>query len=88
MTTADGTRPVAALRTGRPGWISFAAVGVAWDKAKGQPNVTATMRVLNEDGRDALTEATRNLTWAIAAVIVIAAIAIAIVWLAHSLHPF
>jgi hypothetical protein len=38
--------------------------------------------------RGALTEATRNLTWAIAAVIVIAALAIAVVWVAHSLHPF
>ena len=38
--------------------------------------------------RGALTEATRNLTWAIAAVIVIAALAIAAVWVAHSLHPF
>jgi len=38
--------------------------------------------------RDALTEATRNLTWAIAAVIVIAALAIAAVWVVHSLHPF
>jgi hypothetical protein len=33
------------------------------------------------------TAATRNLTWAIAAVIVIAAIVIAIVYLVHSLHP-
>ena len=39
------------------------------------------------DDRGALTEATRNLTWAIAAVIVIAALAIAAVWVAHSLHP-
>ena len=39
-------------------------------------------------GRDALTEATRNLTWAIAVVIVIAAVAIAIVWVAQNLHPF
>ena len=39
------------------------------------------------EGRGALTAATRNLTWAIAAVIVIAAIAIAIVYLVHNLHP-
>lgn len=38
------------------------------------------------DGRGALTEASRNLTWAIAAVAVIAALAIATVWVAHSLH--
>jgi hypothetical protein len=39
------------------------------------------------DGRGALTEASRNLTWAIAAVVVIAALAIAIVFVVHSLHP-
>jgi len=39
------------------------------------------------DNSGAMTAATRNLTWAIAAVIVIAAIVIAIVYLAHSLHP-
>jgi hypothetical protein len=39
------------------------------------------------DGESAMTAATRNLTWAIAAVIVIAAIVIAIVYLAHNLHP-
>ena len=40
------------------------------------------------DGRGALTEASRNLTWAIAAVVVIAALAIATVWVVRSLHPF
>ena len=40
------------------------------------------------DARGALTEASRNLTWAIAAVVVIAALAIATVWVVHSLHPF
>ena len=39
------------------------------------------------DARGALTEASRNLTFAIAAVIVIAALAIATVWVVHSLHP-
>jgi len=39
------------------------------------------------DSGSAGTAATRNLTWAIAAVIVIAAIAIAIVYLAQNLHP-
>ena len=38
------------------------------------------------DARGALTEASRNLTWAIAAVVVIAALAIAIVFVVHSLH--
>ena len=40
------------------------------------------------DARGALTEASRNLTWAIAAVVVIATLAIAIVFVVHSLHPF
>ena len=39
------------------------------------------------DARGALTEASRNLTWAISAVIVIVALAIATVWVAHNLHP-
>jgi hypothetical protein len=39
------------------------------------------------DGRGALTEASRNLTWAIGAVIVIVALAFATVWVVHSLHP-
>ena len=39
------------------------------------------------DERGAMTAATRNLTWAIAAVIVIAALAIAIVYLVQNLHP-
>jgi hypothetical protein len=41
----------------------------------------------DRDGSGATTAATRNLTWAIAAVIVIAAVAIAIVYLAQNLHP-
>jgi hypothetical protein len=39
------------------------------------------------DGRGALTEASRNLTWAIGAVIVIAALAFATVWVVQHLHP-
>jgi hypothetical protein len=39
------------------------------------------------NSRGALAEASRNLTWAIGAVIVIAALAFATVWVAHSLHP-
>jgi hypothetical protein len=38
------------------------------------------------DGRGALTEASRNLTWAIGAVVVIAALAFATVWVTNSLH--
>ena len=39
------------------------------------------------DDRGAGTVATRNLTWAIAAVIVIAAVVFAILYLAQNLHP-
>ena len=39
------------------------------------------------EGRGALTAATRNLTWAIAAVIVIVAVVFAILYLVHNLHP-
>jgi len=41
----------------------------------------------NTDRGGAGTVATRNLTWAIAAVIVIAAIVVAILYLAQTLHP-
>ena len=51
---ADGKRPTAAFRKGKPAWLNFAAVGFGWDKAKGQPRLTATMRVLDEDGRPVL----------------------------------
>jgi low affinity Fe/Cu permease len=40
----------------------------------------------DSQGRGPLTVATKNLTWAIAAVIVIAAIVIAIVYLVQNLH--
>ena len=39
------------------------------------------------DSGSAGTAATRNLTWAIAAVIVIAAIAIALVYVVNNVHP-
>jgi hypothetical protein len=55
----------------------------------GQINVNPDNRADRDSGdHGALTEATRNLTWAIAAVIVIAALAIATVYVVHSLHPF
>lgn len=42
-----------------------------------------------DDGAGARTAATNNLTWAIAMILVIAAIAIAVVFVAHSLvHVF
>ena len=58
--TSDAAWPVAALRMGKAGWINFAAVGFAWDKAKGQPHLTATLRVLDEDGKPALVKPSRG----------------------------
>jgi hypothetical protein len=46
----DGKLPVAALRSRRPGWINFSAVGFQRDPATGQPNVAVEMRVLDENG--------------------------------------
>jgi hypothetical protein len=51
---ADAKTPAASLRKGKPGWVNFAAVGFGWNKAKGQPRLTATLRVLDEDGKPAL----------------------------------
>jgi len=51
---ADGKKPTAAVRKGKPACLNFAAVGFGWDKAKGQPHLTATMRVLDEDGKSVL----------------------------------
>jgi hypothetical protein len=51
---AEGKKPTAAVRKGKPAWLNFAAVGFDWDKAKGQPHLTATMRVLDEDGKPVL----------------------------------
>ena len=50
----------ASLRKGKPGWVNFAAVGFGWDKAKGQPHLTATLRVLDEDGKPALVKPSRG----------------------------
>ena len=41
----------------------------------------------DSDTGGAMTAATRNLTWAIAAVIVIVAVVFAILYLANNLHP-
>jgi hypothetical protein len=46
------------------------------------PNTPVTSR----DASRALTAASSNLTWAIAAVLIIAALAIAIVYVAHNVH--
>lgn len=50
----DGKKPTASLRKGKPGWVNFSVVGFGWDKAKGQPHLTATLRVLDEEGKPAL----------------------------------
>jgi len=53
---SDGKTPTASLRKGKPGWIHFAAVGFARDTSKGQPHLTATLNVLDEAGKPALTK--------------------------------
>lgn len=47
----EGKISAAAFSPGRPGWINFSAVGFGRDKVKGQPHLTATMRVLDETRR-------------------------------------
>jgi hypothetical protein len=47
----EGKSSAAAFSPGRPGWINFTVVGFSRDKVKGQPHLTATMRVLEEDRR-------------------------------------
>jgi hypothetical protein len=51
-----------------------------------QINVDPNNTPPRDDG--ARSAATNNLTWAIAMVLVIAAIAIAVVWVGHSAHLF
>ena len=46
----EGKNSAAVFSAGRPGWINFTAVGFGRDKVRGQPRVTATLRVLNQDG--------------------------------------
>jgi hypothetical protein len=49
------------------------------------PNTTPNTTPVPNDG--ARTAATNNLTWAIAIVLIIAALAVAIVYVVHSVHP-
>ena len=49
-----------------------------------QSNVTPNTPVTSSDKSGAMTAASMNLTWAIAAVVIIAALAIAIVYVAHN----
>jgi hypothetical protein len=51
-----------------------------------QVNVNPNAPVTNDDNYGARTAASNNLTWAIAVVLIIAAIAIAIVYVAHNVH--
>ena len=44
-------------------------------------------RYRNDRGEGSRSAATNNLTWAIAMILVIAAIAIAIVYVVHNVHP-
>ncbi len=44
----------AVLSKGRPGWINFSVVGFGRDKTQGQPRVTASMQVLDANGRSVL----------------------------------
>ena len=50
-----------------------------------QPNVNPNTPAAS-DASGAMTAASRNLTWAIAAVLIIAALAIAIVYVAHNVQ--
>ena len=50
----------------------------------GQINVNPNTPTTPSDAAGAVTVASRNLTWAIAAVVIIAALAIAIVYVAHN----
>ena len=50
----------------------------------GQINVNPNMPATPNDVSGAVTAASRNLSWAIAAVVIIAALAIAIVYVAHN----
>ncbi len=52
----EGTAVLPVLTKGHSAWISFAAVGFARDKGKGQPDVSVTMRVTNDQGRSALSK--------------------------------
>jgi hypothetical protein len=47
----EGKNFAASFTPGRPGWINFTAVGFGRDKLGGQPNLSTTMRVLDEQGR-------------------------------------
>ena len=45
----EGKNSAEVLSAGRPGWIHFTAVGFGRDKVQGQPCITATLRVLDQD---------------------------------------
>jgi hypothetical protein len=47
----DGRYPAPFVAGGQSLWINFAAVGFGRDREKGHPNLSVSMRVLDEDGR-------------------------------------
>ena len=51
-----------------------------------QSNDNLNTPTTSQDASGAMTAASRNLTWAIAAVLIIAALAIAIVYVSHNVH--
>ena len=52
----EGKTSAKTFSPGRPGWINFTVVGFGRDKVTGQPHLTATMRVLDEDRRPVFTK--------------------------------
>jgi hypothetical protein len=54
----EAKNAAAQLSKGRPAWINFTAVGFERDRVKGQPHLTAAMRVLDGNGRSVLPKPT------------------------------
>jgi hypothetical protein len=57
------------------------------ENSMSQINVEPQRVVERDDGERAGAAASNNLTWAVGAVLVIAALAIAIVYVVHNVHP-
>jgi hypothetical protein len=47
----EGKTSAAVFSPGQPAWINFSAVGFGRDKDKGQPHLTATLRIVDEANR-------------------------------------
>jgi hypothetical protein len=52
----DGRYPLLFAAEGQSLWVNFAAVGFARNGPNGQPNLSVTLRVLDEDGRPTATK--------------------------------